>query len=129
MRPSFLFANSRKQSAQAAENARIISNKLVGRIEQQREDLALKVKEVKHVSGDFRSNLGREIQTTRRHVDTLLQYLNFEERSGGEMSANQDPYTARLAVDRQLKLQLKEENYLQQAHLNLQGILTSMNID
>lgn len=59
------------------------------------------------MSGDFKNNVDKETENTRRAVHELQEAL-----SGVSTDPKSDPYLVRLAVDRQLGRQIEEENYL-----------------
>lgn len=76
-----------------------------------RSDLSQKIKEIKNLSGDFKNSVDKEIDHTRRAVNSLQEGLG---RSDIDPAGKQDPYLLKLAVDRQVEKQIDEENYLHQ---------------
>jgi hypothetical protein len=114
-----------------------INGVIIPKLEDLRRDLVVKIKEIKNLQNDFKTNLGNEIQTTKQ---LLSKYETIMERATKESitssassitssshhlhdsnSQNEDPYLIKLKLDRQLKRQISEENYLYQAYSNLQN--------
>lgn len=82
-----------------------------------RSDLHTKIKEIKNLSGDFRNNVDKEMEGTRKTVKALQDVLGQAEMDAGSATGKQDPYLMRMAVDRQVERQMDEENYLHQVSL------------
>ena len=105
-----------KHSLTEAKKSNDIEADVIGALGGLRSDLAQKIKEIKSLSGDFKNNVEREKEGTRKaltiYVDAL-QHANHGE--AGKM----DPFIARLGVDRQLEKQIDEENYLHRVCLAL----------
>jgi hypothetical protein len=113
-----------------------INGVIIPKLEDLRRDLVVKIKEIKNLQNDFKTNLGTEIQTTKQ---LLSRYEVIMERAVKESitssassitssshhlhdnSHNEDPYLIKLKLDKQLKRQISEENYLYQAYSNLQN--------
>ena len=122
---------------------------IVPKLEELRKDLLIKIKEIKNLQNDFKNNLGKEIQETKNLMSQYYQAIEFSHKfdhgfgsgnsgsgpgsgttgSSSHGSGNSgegdhykyDPYLVKIKLDRQLKRQLKEENYLFQAYENLQN--------
>ena len=74
-----------------------------------RNDLSHKIKEIKGLSGDFKNNIDKEKEAMKKEVVKLQDEL---EATDGNAGGGKDPYVTRLAVERQLRHYLSEENYL-----------------
>ncbi|KAK6850889.1 hypothetical protein PG990_008207 [Apiospora arundinis] len=109
-----------KQSIIEANKAREIEEDVILALTGLRSDLNMKMKEIKSLSGDFKNSVEREMENTRRAVNTLQEVLGQTEMDSSLTTGKQDPYLLRLAVDRQVERQIDEETYLHQAYLNLE---------
>ncbi|KAK0750399.1 hypothetical protein B0T18DRAFT_324060 [Schizothecium vesticola] len=104
-----------------ASKAREIEEDVILALTGLRSDLQQKIKEIKSLSGDFKNSVEKEMETTRRAVNTLQEILGQTELDSALTTGKQDPYLLKVAVDRQLERQVDEENYLHQAYLNLEN--------
>lgn len=95
-----------------------LQNVIIPKLEELRHDLLMKIKEIKGLQNDFRTNLARELSETK----TCLQQFNHAVSSSAPEHATSDPYLVRNRLNRQLKKQIHEENYLYQAYANLQTL-------
>lgn len=111
-------ANYHKRSLNFAESAHEAVSVVIKQLQVVRADLSTKVREIKALSGDFKNNIDKEKDLTKR---AILQYLDSVSRHEGQNpqsgATKTDPYIARLAVQRQLKKHLEEENYLQRVRI------------
>ena len=92
-----------KQSITEGNKAKSIEEEVIVQLTGLRSDLGQKIKEIKSLSGDFKNNVDKETEATKRAVRDLQNALS---------SAGSDPYLVRLGVDRQVGRQIEEENYL-----------------
>ncbi|KAL3426179.1 PH domain-containing protein [Phlyctema vagabunda] len=104
-----------------ANKAKDIENDVILALSGLRSDLNQKIKEIKNLSGDFKNSVEKEMENTRRAVNSLTEGLGQSDMDPSAMTGKQDPYLLRLAVDRQIERQIDEENYLHQAYLNLEA--------
>ncbi|KAL1900509.1 phosphatidylinositol 4,5-bisphosphate-binding protein [Sporothrix stenoceras] len=112
--------NFHKQAVSEAMKAREIEEDVILALTGLRTDLSQKIKEIKNISGDFRNNVDKEMDTTKKAVKNLQDNLGQAELDSSLSTGRQDPYLLRLMADRQLERQIQEENYLHQAFLNLE---------
>lgn len=110
-----------KNAVAEAAKAREIEEDVILALTGLRSDLRQKIKEIKSLSGDFKNNVDREMDHTRKAVAALQDVLGKNGADDASTTGKQDPYLMRLAVDHQLQRQLDEENYLHQAYLNLES--------
>ncbi len=96
-----------KQSITEGNKAKSIEEEVIVQLTGLRSDLAQKIKEIKSLSGDFKNNVDKETEGTRRAVRELQDALN---NNGSD--ARSDPFLIRLGVERQVGRQIEEENYL-----------------
>ncbi|KAF2707433.1 hypothetical protein K504DRAFT_411658 [Pleomassaria siparia CBS 279.74] len=110
-----------KQSVTESHKAKEIQNEVINQLGGLRADLAQKIKEIKSLSGDFKNNVEKEKETTRKCVSTLEEALAVVDSDPDAIAGKGDPYVVRLGVDRQVERQIDEENYLHRAYLNLEN--------
>ncbi len=97
-----------------ANKSKDIENDVILALVGLRSDLQQKIKEIKNLSVDFKNSVDREMENTRKAVDTLQDGLGQAENDPATMTGKHDPYLLKLAVDRQIERQIDEENYLHQ---------------
>lgn len=96
-----------KQSITEGNKARSIEEEVIMQLTGLRSDLGQKIKEIKSLSGDFKNNVDKETESTRRAVRELQDAI-----SNAGSGTRSDPFLIRLGVDRQVGKQIEEENYL-----------------
>lgn len=104
-----------------ANKSKEIENDVILALVGLRSDLSQKIKEIKSLSGDFKNSVEKEMENTRRAVNSLQEGLGQSDIDPSQVTGKQDPYLLKLAVDRQVEKQIDEENYLHQAYLNLEA--------
>lgn len=101
-----------------AARAKEIEEDVITQLNGLRNDLNGKIKEIRGLSGDFRSNVDKEKENTRRMVDSYKNACaQLVGPSAGALGKG-DPYIIRLGVERQVEKQINEETYLHQVHYN-----------
>ncbi|MCJ1310981.1 hypothetical protein MMC25_004650 [Agyrium rufum] len=110
-----------KQSLAEGNKAKSIEEDVIVQLSGLRADLQQKVKEIKNLSGDFKNNVPRETEGTRRAVRDLQEALGLVDSDPSATTGKGDPYLVKLGVDRQVERQIDEENYLHRAFLNLEN--------
>lgn len=103
-----------KSAIAEANKSRDIENDVVLALVGLRNDLNQKIKEIKNLSGDFKNSVDKEMDNTRRAVNSLQEGVGQADIDPAQMTGKQDPYLLKLAVDRQVEKQIDEENYLHQ---------------
>jgi len=103
-----------KNAIAEANKSREIENDVILALVGLRSDLSQKIKEIKNLSGDFKNSVDKEMENTRRAVNSLQDGLGQSDIDPSQMTGKQDPYLLKLAVDRQVERQIDEENYLHQ---------------
>lgn len=101
---------------------------LIPKLAELRKDLTAKMKEIKDLNGDFKTNIGDHIEVTNKLLDKYIASVKFldeacdpNNKQKEKLKPKHDPYLLKLQLDLQLKRQLLEENYLQEAFINLQS--------
>ena len=107
-----------KQSISEGNKAKIIEEDVIVQLTGLRSDLQQKIKEIKSLSGDFKNNVDKESEGTRRAVRDLQEALGISETDPHAASGKGDPYIVKLGVDRQVERQIEEENYLHRVYLS-----------
>ncbi|SCU97998.1 LADA_0H09868g1_1 [Lachancea dasiensis] len=108
-----------------------LSTVVVPKLDDLRKDLQLKIKEIKELHNDFKTNIGEHIALTGQLLQKYMAAVKFMSTQvddqkllkfkGHNLKPKHDPYLLKLQLDLQLKRQLLEENYLQEAYINLQS--------
>lgn len=101
-----------KQAINEGNKAKTIEDEVVAQLTGLRSDLQQKVKEIKSLSGDFKNNVDKESEGTRKAVQELQAALGIAESDPTATSGKGDPFIVRVGVDRQIQRQIDEENYL-----------------
>jgi hypothetical protein len=108
-----------KNAIAEANKSKEIENDVILALVGLRSDLQQKIKEIKALSGDVKNSVDKEMENTRRAVNSLQEGLGQSDIDPAQMTGKQDPYLLKLAVDRQIEKQIDEENYLHQVgHLS-----------
>lgn len=101
-----------KHSVSESTKSKDIENDVITNLSGLRGDLSQKIKEIKSLSGDFKNSVDKEKDNTRKAVSALQDALNAPDHGPAAATGKNDPFIARLAVDRQVEKQIEEENYL-----------------
>ena len=110
-----------KQALAENNRARSIEEDVIVQLSGLRSDLQQKIKEIKHLSGDFKNSVDKETEATRRAVQGLQEVLLVADTEPAAASGKDDPYIVRLGVDRQVERQIDEENYLHRVRYPIQA--------
>ena len=112
---------AKAQYTSSSDNSRKILNQIVPPLEKLRSDLHLKIKEIKGLSGDFKNSVPKEQDHTRRQLQVLSESLTNASERPGEIPPKNDPHLVKMSFERQLRHHLQEENFLHQAHRNIES--------
>lgn len=126
--PTILTKFHQQNVNNSSKTLKELNNIIIPKLEELRKDLLIKIKEIKNLQNDFKNNLNKELVETK---NLLSQYYQSVELSNKLEHGNHhfndsndvvkfDPYLIKIKLDRQIKKQLQEENYLFQAYENLQ---------
>ncbi|AMD20688.1 HDL056Wp [Eremothecium sinecaudum] len=116
----------RHHAALANEQLRISKELLtviIPKMEDLRRDLQGKIKEIRELARDFKTNIHEHVALTGQLLRKYIASVNFltESGDGTLLKAKHDPYLLKLQLDLQLKRQLQEDNCLHEAYINLQS--------
>lgn len=107
-----------------------INSHLIPQLENLRKDLTFKIKEIKDLHGDFKTNIGHQMKLTSQLINKYVASVKLVNAAASpftsakpakKLQPKHDPYLLRLQLEQQLKRQVAEENYLQEAFINLQS--------
>jgi len=101
-----------KESYVNAENAARVQAQIINDLIALRRDLSDKIKEIRGLSGDFKSSVEREKEATRKEIVKLTDALTAIDSNPQGAAGKNDPYLIKLGLEKQLKRQIDEENYL-----------------
>lgn len=109
------------QAANASRTAKELLNRVIPRLEAVQTDLQSKIKEIKGLSPDFKNTVSKEQGATTSHLSAYSQAIDTISNKPSALTPKQDPYLLKGNLDKQLSRQVKEENFLLEAHLNIQA--------
>ncbi|EDO14851.1 hypothetical protein Kpol_359p12 [Vanderwaltozyma polyspora DSM 70294] len=101
-----------------------IANNLIPQLESLRKDLSMKVKDIKSLHDNFKTNINDHIKITSQLLNkyiTACRVMSNPKFSAKGIKPKHDPFLLKLQLDLQLKRQIEEENYLRTAFINLQS--------
>ena len=101
----------------ASRTSKELTSEVIPRLEDLRRDLLVKIKEIKSLQSDFKNSCGKHLQETRQDMKQFVDALKDTRYNG---TPRQDPYLCKIVLDKQIKKQLIEENFLHEAFDNLQ---------
>lgn len=112
---------AKSQVVTCSDTSRKILSHIVPPLEKLRSDLHLKIKEIKGLSGDFKNSVSKEQDHTRRQLQALSEALTSASERPSEIPPKNDPHLVKMAFEKQLRHHLQEENFLHQAHRNIES--------
>ena len=101
-----------KQAINEGNKAKTVLDEVIGQLTGLRSDLQQKIKEIKGLSGDFKNNVDKEVEATKRAVQEFQAALAGVDTDSSGSTGKGDPFIVKIGVDRQLQRQIDEENYL-----------------
>ncbi|EDO18292.1 hypothetical protein Kpol_1039p42 [Vanderwaltozyma polyspora DSM 70294] len=104
-------------ASNASKASKELSTEIIPRLEDLRRDLLVKIKEIKFLQSDFKNSCSKELQQTKQDMRRFLDSIA-EAKFG---SPKQDPYLTKIILDKQIKKQITEENFLHEAYDNLEN--------
>lgn len=114
--PTILFNYHNKTANSASAASRELTNEVIPRLEDLRRDLLIKIKEIKSLQSDFKNSCIKELQQTKQDLRNFYDSLKDARYS----TPKQDPYLTKIVLDKQIKRQISEENFLHEAFDNLE---------
>jgi ribosomal protein L9 len=101
-----------RQLLAEGNKAKEIETEIIAQLTGLRSDLQQKIKEIKSLSGDFKSSVDKEQEATKRAVRAFQEALGSVDHDSSASSGKGDPFIVKMGVDRQVERQIDEENYL-----------------
>lgn len=97
----------------ASQMSKELTQIVIPRLDSLREDLLIKIKEIKSLQSDFKNNCDKELQVTKQLMKDFQESI----KGGSKI----DPCLAKIKLDKQISRQIDEENILHEAFDNLQN--------
>lgn len=127
--PDILFHYHQQNVTNSSKTLKEINAIIIPKLEELRKDLLVKIKEIKNLQNDFKNNLNKELNETKSLISQYNQAIEWANKLDTSHNSHQadgeqgkyDPFLVKTKLDRQLKRQLVEENYLYDAYSNLQN--------
>jgi ribosomal protein L9 len=101
-----------RQLLAESNKAKEIETEIIAQLTGLRSDLQQKIKEIKSLSGDFKSSVEKEQEATKRAMRAFQEALGSVDHDSAVSSGKGDPFIVKMGVDRQVERQIDEENYL-----------------
>lgn len=105
----------------ASKSSKELNSNVIPRLDDLRRELLIKIKEIKSLSSDFKNNVVKEVGQTKLDLQHFLKSVEEAKYSAHNVQPKNDPYLTKITLEKQLKRQLVEENYLHEAYINLQS--------
>lgn len=115
--PTMLAKYHENLASLALKSSKELTSEIIPRLEDLRRDLLVKIKEIKSLQSDFKNSCSKELQQTKY----LMKAFNESMKDCKLGSPKNDPFLIKLQLEKQIKRQLVEENYLHEAFDNLQN--------
>lgn len=103
----------------ASKTSKELTLNIIPRLEDLRRELLIKIKEIKGLNSDFKNNISKEMAQTKADLSNFLKSIDDAKFNNAQPKS--DPYLTKIILDKQIKRQLIEENYLHEAFINLQS--------
>lgn len=118
--PTILYQYHSNAALLAQSTVKELSATIIPRLEDLKRDLLVKIKEIKSLQSDFKNQVDRYQSETSRLLSTYVRSIDFCKSSPSQLDPKNDPYLIKFALDRSIRRQLTEENYLHEAFVNIQ---------
>lgn len=118
--PTILYQYHSNAAILAQSTVKELNATIIPRLEDLKRDLLVKIKEIKSLQSDFKNQVGRYQSETSRLLSTYIRSVDSAKLSPSQLDPKNDPYLIKFALDRSIRRQLTEENYLHEAFINIQ---------
>ncbi|KAL3233836.1 Activator of SKN7 protein 10 [Nakaseomyces bracarensis] len=112
-------------AGQQLKVSREIIENVIPKLESLCKDLTGKIREIKDLHGDFKTNIVSHISQTSKLLakyNSMVKKLSDESEDATKVIQPKcDPYLVKVQLETQLKKQLAEEKYLMEAFINMQS--------
>ncbi|CCE62479.1 hypothetical protein TPHA_0C03270 [Tetrapisispora phaffii CBS 4417] len=117
--PTILTKYHNSMAAFALKASKELTSDLIPRLEDLRGDLSVKIKEIKSLESDFKNTCDKQLHITANLLNKFEESI--DDCKFGNTKKMNDPYLNKIILDRQIKKQLTEENFLHEAYNNLEN--------
>ena len=118
--PTILYQYHSNSALLAQTTVKELSTTIIPRLEDLKRDLLVKIKEIRSLQTDFRNQVDRYQSETSRLLSTYIKSIDSAKIESSQLDPKNDPYLIKFALDRSIRRQLTEENYLHEAFINIQ---------
>ena len=118
--PTILYQYHSNAALLAQSTVKELSATIIPRLEDLKRDLLVKIKEIKSLQSDFKNQVDRYQSETSRLLSTYVRSIDSCKSNPAQLDPKNDPYLIKFALDRSIRRQLTEENYLHEAFINIQ---------
>lgn len=118
--PTILYQYHSNAALLAQSTVKELNSTIVPRLEDLKRDLLIKIKEIKSLQSDFKNQVDRYQSETSRLLSTYIRSIDSAKIDSSQLDPKNDPYLIKFALDRSIRRQLTEENYLHEAFINIQ---------
>ncbi|ESX02812.1 hypothetical protein KL918_002416 [Ogataea parapolymorpha] len=119
--PTVLYQYHSNSALLAQATVKELNGTIIPRLEDLKRDLIVKIKEIKSLQSDFKNQVARYHQETKQELNAYIKAVETAKHHPELLTPKDDPYLLRFNLNRLIKRQLTEENYLHEAFNNLQG--------
>ncbi|GMF02507.1 unnamed protein product [[Candida] boidinii] len=119
--PTILYQYHSNSALLASNTVKELNQQVIPRLEDLRRDLLVKIKEIKGLQSDFKTNVIKDLQQTKNELNIYINSIELAKSNPSNLNPKNDPYLLKLNLERSIRKQLTEENYLHEAFINLQS--------
>ncbi|GMG48165.1 unnamed protein product [Ambrosiozyma monospora] len=118
--PTLLYQYHSRAAQLAQTTVKELNQTIIPRLEDLKRDLLVKIKEIRTLQSDFKTQIGTLQHQTKSSLSAYALAIDMAKKNPSHLDPKQDPHILKYVLDRQIKKQLTEENYLHEAFINLQ---------
>lgn len=118
--PTVLYQYHSNAALLSQSTVKELNATIIPRLEDLKRDLLVKIKEIKSLQSDFKNQVDRYQADTSKLLSTYIRSIEAAKMDSSQLDPKNDPYLIRIALERSIRRQLTEENYLHEAFINIQ---------
>ncbi|TID28104.1 hypothetical protein CANINC_002696 [Pichia inconspicua] len=118
--PTILYQYHSNAALLAQSTVKELNTTIIPRLEDLKRDLLVKIKEIKSLQSDFKNQVNKYQAETARLLSAYVKAIDLANQDSAQQDPKNDPYIIKFALDRSIRRQLTEENYLHEAFINIQ---------
>ncbi|GMM29160.1 phosphatidylinositol 4,5-bisphosphate-binding protein [Martiniozyma asiatica (nom. inval.)] len=119
--PTILYQFHSQAALLSQNTVKELNASVIPRLEDLKRDLLVKIKEIKSLQTDFKNNVNRLHSDTQAALREYTKAIQIAKDYPTQIDPKQDPYMLKSILDRSIRRQLTEENFLHEAFNNLQS--------